>query len=94
MLTNPFTRQRVSVVDPTVDIETINRMLAAAVVNSSFRDLLLGNPQAAVETGFAGECFELSNGSLNFLKSIRAVSLRDFAQQVHDRLPGHLATMM
>jgi hypothetical protein len=94
MLTNPFTRQRVSVVDPTVDIETIDRLLAAAVVSSSFRALLLGNPQAAVETGFAGECFELSNGSLNVLKSIRAVSLRDFAQQVHDRLPGHMATMM
>ena len=94
MLTNPFVRQDVTVVDPTVDVDTINRLLAAAVVSNGFRSLLLGNPQAAVETGFAGESFELSSGSLDFLRSIQAVSLRDFAQQIHERLPGHLATIM
>lgn len=94
MLTNPFVRQHVTIVDPSMDVDTINRMLAAAVSSTGFRNLLLGNPRAAAESGFAGECFELSSSSLDFLNSIRAASLRDFAEQVHARLPGYLATMM
>jgi hypothetical protein len=94
MLTNPFVRQNVTIVDPLADIAAINRLLAAAVTSKSFRSFLLGSPRDAVEAGFAGETFELSAGSLNFLASIKVGSLREFAEQIHDQLPAHLAAVM
>jgi hypothetical protein len=94
MLTNPFVRQSVTIVDPQADIAAIDRLLAAAVTSNSFRSYLLGSPREAVEAGFAGESFDLSAGSLEFLASIRVGSLREFAEQIHQRLPAHLATAM
>jgi len=94
MLSNPFVRQQVTLIDPLEDIAAIDRLLAAAVTSKSFRSFLLGSPRAAIEAGFAGEDFQLSASAVEFVASIRVTTLREFAEQLHERLPAHLSTVM
>ena len=94
MLANPFVRQTLEVVDTEADCSAVNRLLAAAVISNGFRDALLVDPQTAISMGYAGESFDLSSKSLAVLAAIRAGSLREFAQQVHEKLPAHLSTVM
>jgi len=94
MLANPFVRQTIEIVDTEADSAAVNRLLAAAVTSNGFRSALLVDPQKAVATGFAGESFELSSKALAILMSIHAGSLREFAQQVYEKLPAHLSTVM
>jgi hypothetical protein len=60
----------------------INRLLAAAVINRSFCDLLLENPEMALAEGFQGEYFPLSAEERALLLSIRAGNLSDLARQL------------
>lgn len=87
MFKTTFTPQRITVVDPVADRANINRLLAAAVINSGFRNLLLANPRRAIQAGFAEEQFALSAQAEELLASIQAPSLKEFAQQLCDKLP-------
>ena len=49
-----------------------SRILSAAVVNSSFRSMLLTNPARAIRSGYSGEKFNLDQADQNRLSSIRA----------------------
>ena len=60
----------------------LGRLLAAAVVNSSFCDLLLRDAGKAISSGFQGERFFLTNEELDLVLSIRAASLVEFACQL------------
>ena len=60
----------------------ISRLLAAAVVNQGFRDLLLTDPDQALTKGYQGEEFPLDFNEKNLVISIRADSLSDFALQI------------
>ena len=60
----------------------ISRLVAAAVVNKGFCDLLLSNPTMAVLQGFHGEEFRLSEDERNLVLSIKAETLSDFAMQL------------
>ena len=64
----------------------ISRLLAAAVVNQGFRDLLLTHPGQALTEGFQGEEFPLDFNEKNLVISIQADSLSDFAMQVISNL--------
>jgi len=88
MLKTTLTPQRVNVVDPIVDRANINRLLAAAVINTGFRSLLLSNPRMALQAGFAEEQFSLSAQAEELLVSIHAPSLKEFAQQLCEKLPA------
>jgi hypothetical protein len=88
MLKTTLTPQRVSVIDPVADRANINRLLAAAVINTGFRSLLLNNPRMALQAGFAEEQFTLSVQAEDLLASIHAPSLKEFARQLCDRLPA------
>lgn len=94
MLANPFVRQTMEVVDTEADSAAVNRLLAAAVTSNGFRNALLVDPHKAVAMGFAGESFELSSKAMAILASIQAGSLRDYAQQVHEKMPARLSTVM
>jgi hypothetical protein len=59
--------------------DELNRLLSAAVVSKSFRNMLLTNPEIAVTSGYQGETFNLSPEDQNWLYSIRPVSLSDLA---------------
>jgi hypothetical protein len=59
-----------------------SRILSAAVINSSFRQMLLKDPVKAVSGGYSGEKFDLNNDDKSMLASIRAASLAEFAAQL------------
>lgn len=88
MLKTTLSPQRVSVIDPVADRSNINRLLAAAVINTGFRSLLLNNPRMALQAGFAEEQFTLSAQAEEMLASIHAPSLKDFARQLCEKLPA------
>jgi hypothetical protein len=56
-------------------------LFAVAIVNRDFRNLLLHDPKAALENGYLGERFYLSDDEQNLLISIQAKSLTDLAKQ-------------
>ena len=59
-----------------------SRILSAAVINSSFRSMLLSDPVKAVAGGYSGEKFNLGSSEKQHLSGIRANSLADFASQL------------
>ena len=59
--------------------DELNRLLSAAVVSKSFRNMLLTNPEIAVASGYQGETFNLSPEDQNWLYSSRSASLVDLA---------------
>ena len=59
--------------------DELNRLLSAAVVSKSFRNMLLSNPEIAVSSGYQGEKFNLNAEDRNWLFSMRPTSLVDLA---------------
>ena len=75
-------------VAPTTDPNGLSRMFAAAVVSRQFCDMLLKNPQEALQKGYLGETFLLTKEESDLIASIRAESLTDLARQVYQSLGG------
>ena len=61
---------------------SISRLMAAAVINKRFRNLLLTSPQEALKAGFQGEDFNLDRAERKLVLSIQAGDLADFALQL------------
>jgi len=57
-------------------------MLTAAVVSRRFCNLLLSDPYVAVQSGYNGKSFALSQNELAVVLSIDATSLTDFTTQL------------
>jgi hypothetical protein len=60
----------------------LSRLLTAAVVNQRFCKLLLANPASALASGYNGESFRLGKEEHDFILSIQAKNLADFARQL------------
>ena len=60
----------------------MSKLFEAAVVNRQFCQLLLSQPEAALQQGYLGNSFELTREEQALIISIRANSLPDLAQQV------------
>jgi len=60
----------------------LSRLLAAAVINKGFRELLLSDPARALAQGYYGEEFPLDRDQKALILSVRADNLRDFALQI------------
>jgi hypothetical protein len=60
----------------------VSRLLAAAVVSPKFCHLLLEDPELALEAGFQGETFSFTEEESDLIRSIRADSLADLANQL------------
>lgn len=67
----------------------VSRLLAAAVINSEFCELLLDNPEQALNNGFQGEDFLFSEEERDLILSIRADSLGELANQFAQTFIGH-----
>jgi hypothetical protein len=67
----------------------LSQVFAAAVVNQQFRDMLLHDPCIALQKGYLGETFSLSEQEQDLITSIRAQSLSDLAKQVNHSLLGN-----
>jgi len=68
---------------------SISQVFAAAVVNQQFRDMLLQDPNTALQNGYLGETFSLSKEEQDLIVSIRANSLSDLAKQVNRSLSNN-----
>jgi hypothetical protein len=88
MFTKPLTRQSVATLEVSKDTDSITRLLVAAAVNQGFCAALLKDPQHALQAGFGGEGFPLSQTTLNRLVSIRASTLPEFALKLNEVLVG------
>jgi len=88
---NQVINQQVTVRKALSDSTEINRLLAAAVVSSQFCNLLLTDPARAIEEGFAGERFNLSDEEQDFILALHVPSLKEFAAQLCEHLPRHYA---
>lgn len=64
------------------DHNELSRLLAAAVVSPSFCDQLLVDPKLAIENGYQGESFLLSEAERYLLLFIHADSLAELASQI------------
>jgi hypothetical protein len=60
----------------------ISRLLAAAVVSPSFCQVLLEDPQQAIEAGYQGEKFSFSDLERYLLLFVHAENLADLASQL------------
>ena len=60
----------------------ISRLLAAAVINQGFRNLLLTRPAQALTQGYFGEEFALDRDEINLVLSLQAKDLTELAQQI------------
>ena len=56
-----------------------SRIISAAVINERFCNLLLNDPEKAISSGYSGETFDMNLEDKQFLSSIRANNLSDFA---------------
>jgi hypothetical protein len=66
-------------VDISPSNDELNRLLCAAVVSKSFRNILLTHPEVALSSGYQGETFNLSPEDQNWLYSIRPSNIVDLA---------------
>lgn len=67
-------------IDPQRENSGLGHLFAAAVVNRHFREILLEDPETALQHGYLGERFELSRDERERLISTRAHSLADLAR--------------
>jgi len=74
--------------DPLEKHLEICRLLAAAVVNPGFCQMLLTRPELALEHGYQGESFSLDEQERALVVSVRADSLADLARQIGRALGG------
>jgi hypothetical protein len=64
----------------------LHRLFAAAIVSDQFRKTLLNKPEEALASGYLGQTFTLTDREKMIIKSIRADTLTDLAQQVNRAL--------
>jgi hypothetical protein len=60
----------------------ISRLMAAAIVNPSFCQQLLFDPELAIELGYQDETFILSDAARYLVSSIHADTVAEMAQQI------------
>lgn len=72
--------------ETTVKSSGLHRLLAAAIVNSQFRDTLLSEPELALAGGYMGQVFSLTDREKTVISNVRAKNLTDFAQKVNQAL--------
>ena len=60
----------------------LSKLFEAAVVNRQFCQLLLNQPETALQQGYLGNSFDLTLEEQSLIVSIQAKSLSDLAQQV------------
>jgi hypothetical protein len=65
-----------------LDNRELTRVLSAAAVSETFRQLLLLDPVRALTEGYQGERFHLDARCHPYLSSLRVTTLSEFAQRL------------
>ena len=74
----------------TMNTTAINQLLCAAMVSKNFCQALLDDPAKAVDSGYLGHDFFLTEEQGNFISSIQAQSFEEFAQKVYDWISSNI----
>ncbi len=82
MITSRFSTKIPLKINPASSHEGLSTLFAAAAVSTSFRELLLRDPEQALQQGYLGKRFGLNQADAALIVSINASSLADLAQQV------------
>lgn len=69
------------------DLTTLRRLFVAACISPDFCRTLLQDPVRAVQTGFGGESFVISEPTMNILSVIQAKTLSDFIHSINEKIP-------
>jgi hypothetical protein len=67
----------------------LNELFCAALINENFRNTLLNNPIDAINEGYDGHPFTLSESEFDLVVHIRATDLEDFSSQVYEWMKWH-----
>ena len=67
---------------PSEGRDGLGHLFAAAIVSRQFREMLLEDPETALQRGYLGERFELSREERDRLTSARARSLADLVKTI------------
>ena len=59
----------------------MSRLFSAALVDRGFCDLLLSQPNQALDSGYNGESFHLSGEDKEFILTVKSTSLVDLAKR-------------
>lgn len=85
-MATPQTYQRsvlpIRIAETPRNLTGLSRLFEAAVVNRQFCQLLLKQPETALQQGYLGNSFDLTLEEQALIVSIQAHSLPDLAQQV------------
>lgn len=60
----------------------LDRLVCAGVIDQQFRALLVRDPRRAVEEGFYGEVFHLTEAERAFIANIRASDFDEFVCEI------------
>ncbi len=90
MFTRPLTHQTITTHDLSADMSALNRLFLAAAISPRFCAGLLKDPGTAVQSGFGGEKFQISESTMSALTSIHVSSLPEFIQQLDQNLSNKL----
>jgi len=71
---------------PVAQRSGLHRLFAAAIVSSQFREKLLLEPDLALENGYLGQTFSLTDQEKVIVTTVHAKNLTDFAQKVNQAL--------
>ena len=71
---------------PATQRSGLHRLFAAAIVSSQFREKLLLEPDLALEHGYLGQSFSLTDQEMAIVRTTHAKNLTDFAQKVNQAL--------
>ncbi len=79
---NTFTTKLPLKINPHDSHPGLSSLFAAAVVNQGFREMLINDPEEALQQGYLGKGFGLSPEDASLIVSLNAKSLTDLAKQV------------
>jgi hypothetical protein len=68
--------------------KSLNQLLCAATVNSTFCEMLLRDPDQAIRAGYLDHTFSLTPEERELVVGIRAQRLEDFAAEVYTWITG------
>jgi hypothetical protein len=87
MITHSTYQTQIQITSSSISTSSgLTRVFAAAVVSRQFCKMLLNDPITALQNGYLGETFKLSNEEYDLLISIHAKNLADLARQVNNAL--------
>lgn len=87
MITKTLTGRTITTFPAETDLNSIRRLLAAAVIDPSFCASLLQSPGTTVLEGFGGEAFPLTDNAFKVIASIQAMSLTEFIYLLDEKIP-------